>query len=331
MAVNGSFSYLADDALGSVEVALRGGSVVASTLYAPYGAVRYHSGTMPTDFGFTGQRSDAASGLDYYGARYYDPVAGQFVSADTELPGSGMDLLGLSREAYVEGDPENRTDPTGHCYFDAAGFCYFPRNGGLVASFDPGKAPPPPGPQRPAATPTPTPTTRNKSNSNNQPSPWDRFMQWLTAPPPMVCVPDGPCYMQGTPEANKCLQEGACTVALRGGVGGRVSVDKGQAGVDQAARDLEARGYTVEGREVTFETTGGRVKVDIIARDPDGNIVAVEVKTGVTAKMNPNQVSGYRALGSTGGIPRGANAAEANLPVDQPIGPIEVVEVAVLP
>src|SRR5262249_11286976 len=61
-----------------------------------------------------GQRSDAASGLDYYGARYYDPLAGQFASADNVLPGGGLDLLGLSRYAYVEGNPEGRTDPTGH-------------------------------------------------------------------------------------------------------------------------------------------------------------------------------------------------------------------------
>jgi len=46
-------------------------------LYAPYGALRYSSGTMQTTYGFTGQRSYAPSGLDYYGSRYYDPLAGQ--------------------------------------------------------------------------------------------------------------------------------------------------------------------------------------------------------------------------------------------------------------
>jgi RHS repeat-associated protein len=54
---------------------------------------------MPTDRGFTGQVADSTSGLDYYGARYYDPAAGQFTSADTVLPGNGYDGWGLSRYA----------------------------------------------------------------------------------------------------------------------------------------------------------------------------------------------------------------------------------------
>jgi RHS repeat-associated protein len=114
MAVNGSFSYLASDGLGSANVTLANGTATASMLYAPYGSVRYSSGSMPTDRGFTGQVADPTSGLDYYGARYYDPVAGQFSSADTLLPGGGFDPWGLSRYAYVEGNPILRTDPTGH-------------------------------------------------------------------------------------------------------------------------------------------------------------------------------------------------------------------------
>jgi RHS repeat-associated protein len=115
LAVNGTFGYLASDGLGSATVALNaGGSATASVLYAPYGTVQYTNGTMPTDYGFTGQHADAATGLDHYNARYYDPVAGQFTSADTILQGSGYDIFGLSRYAYAEGNPEVRTDPSGH-------------------------------------------------------------------------------------------------------------------------------------------------------------------------------------------------------------------------
>jgi len=118
LAVNGVFSYLGNDVLGSSEVALNGsGNVQASRLYTPYGGVRYSQGTMPTDYGFTGQRNDAATGLQYYGSRFYDPQAGQFVSADTVLPGGGSDPLGLSRYAYVEGNPVIRTDPSGHAWW----------------------------------------------------------------------------------------------------------------------------------------------------------------------------------------------------------------------
>ena len=45
---------------------------------------------MPADYGFTGQHNDpttglnnTGTGLDYYSARYYDPLAGQFTSADS--------------------------------------------------------------------------------------------------------------------------------------------------------------------------------------------------------------------------------------------------------
>ena len=68
------------------------------------------SGTLPTDKGYTGQRADALTGLDDYNARSYDPLAGQFTSADTTLAG------GLNRYAYVGGNPETRTDPSGHLY-----------------------------------------------------------------------------------------------------------------------------------------------------------------------------------------------------------------------
>jgi len=127
MAVNGAFSYLASDGLGSANVTLNGsGAATASMLYAPYGSARYSSGTMPTDYGFTGQHADSNTGLDYYNARYYDPTAGQFASADTALPGNGFDIWGLSRYAYVEGNPVMRTDPTGNvmAYAGGGGGCY---------------------------------------------------------------------------------------------------------------------------------------------------------------------------------------------------------------
>jgi RHS repeat-associated protein len=108
LAVNGTLSYLASDLLGSTTVALDGaGNVTASQLYAPYGASRYSSGTMPTDRGFTGQHADAVTGLDYYNARYFDPTVGQFTSADTVFDG-------LNGYAYVGGNPETMTDPSGH-------------------------------------------------------------------------------------------------------------------------------------------------------------------------------------------------------------------------
>jgi RHS repeat-associated protein len=84
----GTLSYLAQDGLGSVTAALStSGSVTSTARYAPYGGVRYSSGAMPTAKGFTGQQGDATTGLDYDHARYYDPLLGQFASADTDARG----------------------------------------------------------------------------------------------------------------------------------------------------------------------------------------------------------------------------------------------------
>ncbi len=111
----GAFSYLRSDGLGGAQVALDGsGKAQASVLYDPYGSVRYSSGTMPGNYGFTGRRADAATGLDDYNARYYDAVAGQFASADTAGDG-------LNRYAHVRGNPETATDPTGHYRCDDSG------------------------------------------------------------------------------------------------------------------------------------------------------------------------------------------------------------------
>ena len=103
-----TLTYLVTNAQGTPLEALDGnGNVTASRLYTPYGASRYSSGAFPTSYGYTGQRTDAVSGLDYYGARSYDPTIGQFTSADTVMDG-------LNRYGYVGGNPVTRTDPSGH-------------------------------------------------------------------------------------------------------------------------------------------------------------------------------------------------------------------------
>ena len=117
LAVNGVFSYLGQDLLGSATEAFNAdGTRKPPNSTVPMAAVRYSNGAMPGSYGFTGQHADAVTGLDYYGARYYDPVAGQFTCADSVLPGSGFNPWGLSRYAYVAGNPETHVDADGHCW-----------------------------------------------------------------------------------------------------------------------------------------------------------------------------------------------------------------------
>src|SRR5581483_8976353 len=105
--------FFLTDELGSVLTtfnATAGSALVqGNQVYGPYGTTRYSQGTMGTNKGFTGQYADA-TGLDYYNARYYDPVVGRFISADT-VQGN---MAGMDPYDYVGGNPETFTDPTGN-------------------------------------------------------------------------------------------------------------------------------------------------------------------------------------------------------------------------
>ena len=84
---NATVTYLHGDHLGSTSLATDGGGeVVSRVLYYPYGETRGTNGTLPTDFGFTGQRADSYLDIYHMGARDYDPKIGRWLSADTIVP-----------------------------------------------------------------------------------------------------------------------------------------------------------------------------------------------------------------------------------------------------
>jgi len=87
------------------------GAQYGYTRYYPYGSTRDSSGFLDTDKKFTGQRLDG-TGLYYYGARYYDPVIGRFISPDSVV-GDSSDPQNLSRYSYVLNNPLKYTDPNG--------------------------------------------------------------------------------------------------------------------------------------------------------------------------------------------------------------------------
>jgi RHS repeat-associated protein len=121
---SGTLYYLHTDHLGSTSVTSNAsGAQVGSQTYYTYGAVRTTSGTLQTDYTFTGQRLDADAGLLYYGARYYDWVLGRFISADTIVP-NPYNPQALNRYSYVYNNPLRYTDPTGHCPLCVAAIVY---------------------------------------------------------------------------------------------------------------------------------------------------------------------------------------------------------------
>jgi RHS repeat-associated protein len=103
--LGGGATTVAADALGSPRLVTdASGTVVGSTQYDAFGAVKAQSGTQ-AQVGFTGEQQDSESGLVYLRARYYDPRTGRFLSADP-VPGEHPYV-------YANNNPLRFIDPTG--------------------------------------------------------------------------------------------------------------------------------------------------------------------------------------------------------------------------
>ncbi|MBW0434983.1 RHS repeat-associated core domain-containing protein [Leptospira yasudae] len=87
---------------------------VSYVSYEPYGSIDRNDSYGPDIFRYkyTGQIEDKESGLYYYEARYYEPVLGRFLQADSQvMPDSAT---GMNRYMYVDGNPVNYRDPSGN-------------------------------------------------------------------------------------------------------------------------------------------------------------------------------------------------------------------------
>jgi RHS repeat-associated protein len=107
--------YPLTDHLGSTSVtADENGAYYSELRYKPWGETRWESANAtPTDFTYTGQKSDEGIGLMYYNARYYDSALGRFTNADTIVPGIG-NPQNWDRFGYANNAPIVFSDPTGH-------------------------------------------------------------------------------------------------------------------------------------------------------------------------------------------------------------------------
>ena len=85
--------------------------VVDTYRYAPFGGL-LAGGVSDNSLKFTAQWQDAATGLYYLRARYYDPTTGRFLTRD---PFPGLAALPQTRHpyVYVGNNPVNLTDPAG--------------------------------------------------------------------------------------------------------------------------------------------------------------------------------------------------------------------------
>jgi RHS repeat-associated protein len=107
------------DHLGSTQVVTdEGGSIAEQIRYTPYGEIRGRwdandmlitSPDPDRRHEFTGYETEILSGLQYAGARFYDPVLGSFLTHDPARQFANP-------YSYGGGDPLNWTDPTGRLF-----------------------------------------------------------------------------------------------------------------------------------------------------------------------------------------------------------------------
>ncbi|WP_316606158.1 HNH/ENDO VII family nuclease [Streptococcus pluranimalium] len=106
-----SYDYLTNQA-GSVTGLVQDDQAVASTSYNLYGSTKESTDETGNPFAYNGEARDV-TGLDYLRARYYDSVAGTFLTEDS-YQGELTDPLSQNRYSYVHNNPVNYTDPSGH-------------------------------------------------------------------------------------------------------------------------------------------------------------------------------------------------------------------------
>ncbi|MEW6085938.1 MAG: RHS repeat-associated core domain-containing protein [Chloroflexota bacterium] len=118
MRVNGTLYYVLKDHLGSASVVTdNSGNVVGDQRYYPFGETRLSAGSMYTDKLFTGQREMTGLGIYHYGARFYSPKLGRFLSADSLVPNMANPQA-LNRYSYVFNRPLRYVDPSGNIPID---------------------------------------------------------------------------------------------------------------------------------------------------------------------------------------------------------------------
>jgi RHS repeat-associated protein len=109
----GAFTWTHADHLGSASAATdASGAIIWRESYLPFGEAIEDPAANRDEAGFTGHIRDAATGLTYAQARYYNPVTARFLAPDPVGFSSGGPGY-FNRYAYTANDPVNLVDPTG--------------------------------------------------------------------------------------------------------------------------------------------------------------------------------------------------------------------------
>ncbi len=112
--INGSKGYYLYDGRGSVAglTGNSGGSMITYR-YDAYGNTTKSNNTLNNPYQYNAEYTDSSTGLQYLRARYYDSSQGRFTAKDTYL-GTILNPLSRNLYTYVENNPLNYVDPSGH-------------------------------------------------------------------------------------------------------------------------------------------------------------------------------------------------------------------------
>lgn len=119
-----NLTFTLSDHLGSASIELTGdGQPLRTRAFKPYGEEISDQATIDNPdnhYKFTGKERDIESGLDYFGARYYNSTNGRFMSPDWSdkpqaVPYSSLgNPQSLNLYGYVGNNPMNSIDSDGH-------------------------------------------------------------------------------------------------------------------------------------------------------------------------------------------------------------------------
>jgi len=100
---SGTYYYHSNHLGSTSAITDNGGKVMEEQVNLPFGELIEGS----ERYGFTGKESDHDLGLSYFGARYYNPATGRFLSVDPVRDG-------VNWFSYVSNNPLQLIDPTGN-------------------------------------------------------------------------------------------------------------------------------------------------------------------------------------------------------------------------
>jgi RHS repeat-associated protein len=113
MVRGGQQYYFHADRLGSIHSLTDArGNVSASYDYDAFGQIQSKQGPVVNPFTYTARELDAATGLFYYRARYYDAQLGRFLGTDS-APANVGDALALHPFIYARNNPVRFNDSSG--------------------------------------------------------------------------------------------------------------------------------------------------------------------------------------------------------------------------